>query len=232
MDWHAVISVQQQTPDNDCCHFSISNVAYVLHFGHFFENRKNSAGSHTGSKWWPGDPDVKDDPNDPLSRWPNDPVPCLGWTQRRTVDLNDDSERHDDDGDEQVGDGERGEEEVGHVLQPFLGHDGGAQQRVAEHRGDHDQAQRHSAPLHGRGRHRRGGVDVQDGSWNMYRVVDGRVWRPPAGVGHSPISARSPQQFDSLPTSESVTYYTICAQIIQWSLSRMWHTYVHSCNWR
>ena len=29
---------------------------------------------------WPGDPDVKDDPNDPndpLTRWPNDPVPCL-----------------------------------------------------------------------------------------------------------------------------------------------------------
>jgi len=31
-------------------------------------------GSHTGSKWWP---DVKDDQNDPLTRWPNDPVPCL-----------------------------------------------------------------------------------------------------------------------------------------------------------
>jgi len=26
---------------------------------------------------WLGDPDVKDDPNDPLTRWPNDPVPCL-----------------------------------------------------------------------------------------------------------------------------------------------------------
>ena len=23
------------------------------------------------------DPDIKDDPNDPLTRWPNDPVPCL-----------------------------------------------------------------------------------------------------------------------------------------------------------
>jgi len=29
---------------------------------------------------WPDDPDVKDDPNDPLTRWPNDPVPCLGST--------------------------------------------------------------------------------------------------------------------------------------------------------
>jgi len=34
-------------------------------------------GSHTGSKWWPGDPDVKDDQNDPWTRWSNDPVPCL-----------------------------------------------------------------------------------------------------------------------------------------------------------
>jgi len=42
----------------------------------FFENRKK-LGSHTRSKWWPGDPDVKDDPNDPLTRWPNDPVLCL-----------------------------------------------------------------------------------------------------------------------------------------------------------
>jgi len=34
-------------------------------------------GSHTASKWWPANPEVKDDPNDPLTRWPNDPVPCL-----------------------------------------------------------------------------------------------------------------------------------------------------------
>ena len=35
---------------------------------------------------WPGDPDVKDDPNDPLIRRPNDPVPRLVVTQLR-VDL-------------------------------------------------------------------------------------------------------------------------------------------------
>ena len=40
-------------------------------------------GSHTGSKWWLGDPDVKDDPDDPLTRWPNDPVPCLDASTRR-----------------------------------------------------------------------------------------------------------------------------------------------------
>ena len=54
---------------------------YVLHFGHFLR-KPEKLGSHTGSKWWHGDPDVKDDPNDPLTRWPNDPVPCL--TDRRT----------------------------------------------------------------------------------------------------------------------------------------------------
>jgi len=46
-----------------------------LYLGLFRKTEK--LGSHTGSKWWPGDPDVKDDPNDPLTRWPIDPVPCL-----------------------------------------------------------------------------------------------------------------------------------------------------------
>jgi len=40
---------------------------YVLHFGHFFR-KPEKLGSHTGSKLRPGDPDVKDDPNDPLTR--------------------------------------------------------------------------------------------------------------------------------------------------------------------
>ena len=47
---------------------------YILHFGHFFR-KPEKLGSHTGSKWWPGDPDVKDDPNDPLidpvTQWPS-----------------------------------------------------------------------------------------------------------------------------------------------------------------
>jgi len=41
MDGHPVILVQQQTPDNDFCHFSIFRM-YILHFGHFFDNRNNS----------------------------------------------------------------------------------------------------------------------------------------------------------------------------------------------
>ena len=35
------------------------------------------------SKWWHGDPDVKGDPNDTLTRWPNDPVPCLMLMMQR-----------------------------------------------------------------------------------------------------------------------------------------------------
>ena len=79
MDLHPVISVQQHTPDNDFCHVSISNV-HVAFWAFFSKTEKLR--SHTGSKIkmmtrWPGDPDVKDDPNDPLIRWPNDPVPCV-----------------------------------------------------------------------------------------------------------------------------------------------------------
>ena len=55
MEWHPVISVQQQTPDNDLCHFSISNVRFV--FWAFFR-KPEKLGSHTGSKWWPGDDPV------------------------------------------------------------------------------------------------------------------------------------------------------------------------------
>jgi len=76
MDWQPVISVQQQTPDNGFCHFSISFQHFKCTFcilGIFRKPEK--LGSHTGSKWWPGDPDVKDDPNDPLidpvTQWPS-----------------------------------------------------------------------------------------------------------------------------------------------------------------
>jgi len=61
MDWHPVISVQQQTPDNDFCHFSISTVFFA--FWAFFENRKNSGLTPVTRTWkftqmthWPGDP--------------------------------------------------------------------------------------------------------------------------------------------------------------------------------
>jgi len=48
---------------------------YIFILGFFSKTGK--LGSHTGSKWWPGDPDVKGDPNDPFTRWLNDLVPCL-----------------------------------------------------------------------------------------------------------------------------------------------------------
>ena len=80
MDWHSVISVQQQTPDNDVVISAFQ--LYVLHFGHFFR-KPEKLRSHTGSKWWPGDPDVKDDR---LTRWPSDPVQCLVRTVRARSD--------------------------------------------------------------------------------------------------------------------------------------------------
>ena len=58
--------------------FSPKYISLYLYLGLFRKPEK--LGFHTGSKWWPGDPDVKDDPNDPLTRWPNDPVPCLDDT--------------------------------------------------------------------------------------------------------------------------------------------------------
>ena len=66
MDRHPVISVQQRTPDNDFCHFSISNVRFA--FWAFFENRKNSV-SHRVKM---------------MTRWPSDPVPCLVSVHRCT----------------------------------------------------------------------------------------------------------------------------------------------------
>ena len=51
----------------------------------FFRKPEN-LGSHIGSEWWPGDPDVKDDPNDPLTRWPNDLVQCLEqWQNQKFI---------------------------------------------------------------------------------------------------------------------------------------------------
>jgi len=58
-----VISVQQQTPDNDFCYFSISNVRFAF-FGIFSKTGKKS-GLTPGPN---GDPDVKDDPNDQFTR--------------------------------------------------------------------------------------------------------------------------------------------------------------------
>ena len=71
MDWHPVISVQQQTLDNDFWHFSISNVRFA--FWAFFKNRKK-LGSHTGSKWWFGDPVTRTWTMTQMIHWPGDPM--------------------------------------------------------------------------------------------------------------------------------------------------------------
>jgi len=70
MDWHAVISVQQQTPDSDFCHFSISNARFA--FWAFFR-KPEKRGSHTGSKRWPGDPVTRTWKLTQMTHWPDDP---------------------------------------------------------------------------------------------------------------------------------------------------------------
>ena len=67
-------------------------------------------------------------------------------TEGHTVDLYDYGERHDDDGDQKIGDGERGEEVVDHVAQFSVSEDRHAQQNVSERRGQHDQSERRGAP--------------------------------------------------------------------------------------
>ena len=74
MDWHPVISVQQQTPDNDFCHISISNVCFA--FWAFFSKTGKTRVSHRVKMMtrWPG--------RERWPKWPTDPVPCLprrGW---------------------------------------------------------------------------------------------------------------------------------------------------------
>ena len=50
--------------------FSQKNIyLYIFILGFF--RKPGKLGSHTGSKWWPGDPDVKDDPNDPVTQRPS-----------------------------------------------------------------------------------------------------------------------------------------------------------------
>jgi len=68
MDWHPVIAVQQQTPDNDFCHFSISNVRFA--FWAFFENRKNS-GLKPGQN---DDPVTRTWKMTQMTDWPGDPM--------------------------------------------------------------------------------------------------------------------------------------------------------------
>ena len=69
MDWHPVISVQQQKPDNDFCHISAFQM-YVFHFGHFFANRKNS-GLTPGQN---DDPVPRTCKMTQMTHWPGDPM--------------------------------------------------------------------------------------------------------------------------------------------------------------
>jgi len=75
MDWHPVISV----------HHTTDTWQWLLSFQHFkctfcilgiFSKTGKTRVSHRVKMMtrWPG---RENDPNDPLTRWPNDPVPCL-----------------------------------------------------------------------------------------------------------------------------------------------------------
>jgi len=61
------------------------NIYICISLSWAFFQKPEKLGSHTGSKWWPGESDVKDDPNDPLTRWPNDPVLRLVYSDRRWI---------------------------------------------------------------------------------------------------------------------------------------------------
>ena len=73
MDWHRVISVQQQTHDNDFRHFTISNVSLRFAFWAFFR-KPEKLGSYTGSKWWPSDPVTRTWKMTQMTHWPGDPM--------------------------------------------------------------------------------------------------------------------------------------------------------------
>ena len=86
-----------------------------------------------------------------------------------TVEFDDHGEGHDEDGHEQVGDGERHEEEVGHVLESSLPAHGQTHEHVAQDAGDDDQDQRESAPPY----------------FTVHHVVAGRRGQSVVDVGRS-----------------------------------------------
>ena len=71
MDWHPVISVQQQTHDNDFCHFSISNVRFA--FWVFFSKTGKTRVSRRVEMMtrWPGRERWPKWPIDPVPQWPS-----------------------------------------------------------------------------------------------------------------------------------------------------------------
>ena len=74
-----------------------------------------------------------------------------GWTHsdvsELTHELGHNTERHDDAADEEVGDGEAGEEAVGDVLQALLRRHRHAHQHVTHNSRDHNQKQRQHLPV-------------------------------------------------------------------------------------
>ena len=71
MDWHPVISVQQQTPDNDFCHFIIFKCTFCI-LGIFSKTGKTRV-SHRVKMMirWPGCERWPKWPTDPVTQWPS-----------------------------------------------------------------------------------------------------------------------------------------------------------------
>jgi len=70
MDWQPVTSVQQKTPDNDFCHFSISNVGLRYAFWALFKIPENS-GLTPGQN---DDPVTRTWKTTQMTHWPGDPM--------------------------------------------------------------------------------------------------------------------------------------------------------------
>ena len=80
MYWHLVISVQQQTPDNDFCHFCISNVRFA--FWSFFRKKRKNSGLTPDQN---GDPVTRKWKMTQMTHWPGDPMTQFhiwGWSNR------------------------------------------------------------------------------------------------------------------------------------------------------
>jgi len=71
MDCHPVISVQQETPDNDFLSFQHFTCTFWI-LGIFSKPEK--LGTHTRSKWWPDDPVTQTWKMTQMTHWPGDPM--------------------------------------------------------------------------------------------------------------------------------------------------------------
>jgi len=85
--WRSFIKCQYVNDGWTDFHKIYIYIYLYLYLGLFSKTGKKTRVSHRVKMMtrWPVDPDVKDDPNDPLTRWSNDPVLCLVWILIRDI---------------------------------------------------------------------------------------------------------------------------------------------------